>query len=142
MAVVSDAIPPELAHLYGDLSNEPDPADEGAPPRPEPKISRATSLEALTEETGEEEDADDHDVEELAILVKARQDAGTSSDEFLAEIGLGSFVPIEVESKDPGTDKWETEADVLFHLNRLGLRVTRRLAEWEGLIPEGATGIR
>lgn len=107
-------IDPALAHLYGDIDDD---LDDVRP-------NRTTTLNELLTEGPEDEDVSDDDVAELALLVKARQDAGTSSDEFLAELGLGEF-----------------DGDV-FDLNRVGLRVTRRLAEWEGLIPENAPGLR
>lgn len=111
-----------LAHLYADLS-----ADDLEATVPVHEVT----LDELVEVGPEVEILSDSDVDELALLVKDRQDAGTSSDEFLAGLGLGEFSLVA-----------DLDEGVVFDLNENGLRVTRRLAEWEGLIPPGATGIR
>jgi len=125
----ADEIDPALAHLYGDVDDD---LDDVVP-------NRTTTLEELIE-TGPEDDEEisDEDVVELAVMVKSRQDAGTSSDEFLAEIGLGRFVPIEVRVLDPETGEETVQTDTLFELNSVGLRVVWQMAQDEGLVPKGA----
>lgn len=111
-----------LAHLYGDLVDDP------TPDAPEVLRTTKTTVDDLNLDGPEVEEISDSDVDELALLVKDRHAAGTSSDEFLADLGLGDFVPL-----DDGTFD--------LHLNAVGLAVTRRLAEWEGLVPPAtATG--
>lgn len=107
-----------LAHLYAEDGSGGDDLEDVVP-------NRKTDLESLIEGDGPEvEEISDEDVAELALLVKARQDAGTSSDEFLHDLGLGDFVDLD------GTPD--------LHLNAVGLAVVRHLAEEEGLIPRGS----
>lgn len=123
-------IDPALAHLYADADDGFD--DEGeAIPVPH----RATSLDELTEHVAGPETFSDHDVTELALLVEEAQRGQVSSDEFLAELGLGEFRTITGEEVNPD-DGFDEE--VFFDLNALGVAVTRRIAERAGLIPRGA----
>lgn len=127
-------IDPALAHLYGDAG----PVDDDGEPVNLPV--RETSLDELTNHQAGAEEFSDHDVTELALLVEEAQRTNTSSDEFLAELGLGEFYALEVEVTEPGGEP-ELEEDKLFGLNALGLAVTRRMAERAGLLPRGgATG--
>lgn len=123
-------IDPALAHLYADADDGFD--DEGeAIPVPH----RATSLDELTEHVAGPEAFSDHDVTELALLVEEAQSAGTSSDELLAELGLGEFRLMDGTEVAPDA---EPDGEVFFDLNALGIAVTRRIAERAGLIPRGA----
>lgn len=98
-------IDPDLSHLYADaLAEDDDELEELVALKA--AAARPTSLEALTLEQNLDEDpVDEHDAEELALLVRARITDGTLTDELSAELGLGELVPLE----GPGTDGTETE---------------------------------
>lgn len=71
-----------LAHLY---------AETGSGPAGEELPVRETSLEELIAETGGPDEISDSDVDELALLVLARIDAGTLTDDESVELGLGTI---------------------------------------------------
>lgn len=98
-------IDPDLSHLYADaLAEDDDELEELVALKA--AAARPTSLEALTLEQNLDEDpVDEHDAEELALLVRARITDGTLTDELSAELGLGELVLLE----GPGTDGTETE---------------------------------
>lgn len=92
-------IDPDLSHLYADaLAEDDDELEELVALKA--AAARPTSLEGLTLEQNLEEDpVDEHDAEELALLVRARISDGTLTDELCFELGLGDF--LEDEDGDP-----------------------------------------
>lgn len=88
---MSDSTDP-LAALYAETGAG---DDEDLP-------TRETTLDELTAETGAPDEISDADVDELALLVLARIDAGTMSDDEAVALGLctldadGAIVPNDV----------------------------------------------
>lgn len=80
--------------------------------------STVTHLQDLLEEGPEDEELDDHDLDELALLVRRKTlgGAGGITDQEGVELGLGTMVVLEGRSE--------------FALNDLGRAVLKRLADW------------
>lgn len=106
------AIPPELAHLYGDALEE-DNVEELVALKA--AASRKTTLEELLKVDEPDDDPlDEHDLAELALLVKARLDGPGLPDEDAAELGLGRL------------EKFE-DGEVELVLNETGRAVLKRV---------------
>jgi hypothetical protein len=103
-----------LAHLYADLG-----MDDPPPPV-------ATSLEALTEETGGEETLSDHDLDELTLIVATRIVAGKWSwtSRQVEELGLGKIV---LDGGLPLMGGGYGPDSLRFVPNAAGVEVVRRL---------------
>lgn len=93
-----------LAHLYADFAED----DEDLPVVP-------TSLEELVAMAPEPEELTDDDLDELALLVKARVEGPGLSDEEAAALGLGEIVDID--------------GDLELVVNDVGRAVLKRLAD-------------